>query len=354
MKRGDLDDSRRQLRERVRVGAERAIAERLEQQMPEARRSHVIPPQEGQRRYLLSHSLHLTETMAPEAYVAAREAARALGCDDDVELYHSRERSEGHTARLVLHGEPIGIELIGDCLDVFDRTELVAVLGHEIGHCLMHVADPDFAWIRDALGEASARSRRIYSVASELTADRFGLLACRDLNAVLRIEMRGQMGRPPAGLRLDTVAYLEQGKQLARLLLERESVMFGTTHPEHYLRAYAAWLFYESDVYAAFVGKGPSTRTIDDVDDALGKLLGLRQNRKDSERNVAVARRSIPVSPIGRAPAGRRQPARPAGLRAVFGAATKVIAGAVGALTPSKTNRSSPGDGESGESNGSG
>lgn len=335
------------------MSAERVIAERIEQQMPEARRAHVPQQREVQRRYLLSHSLRLTETMAPEAYEAAREAARALGCDDHVELYHSRERSEGHTARLVLHGQPIGIELIGDCLDVFDRTELVAVLGHEIGHCLAHAAHPDFAWVRDALrvGEASARSRRIYSVASELTADRFGLLACRDLHAVLRIEMRGQMGRPPAGLRLDTLAYLEQGKELARTLLARRSVMFGATHPEHYLRGYAAWLFSESEVYASMVASGPATRSIDDVDDVLGKLLGLRQSRSDeSERARAVGRASSPRLPLDRAapsPLARTEPTRAeraTGIRAVFGAATKMIAGAVGALTPSRADRPDAGD----------
>lgn len=263
--------------ERVRVAAERAIAEQLAREMPDARAAHLAQDVETQRRFLLSYSLRLTPSMAPEAYEAAREAARALGSDDDVELYHARERMEGRTARLVLHGKPIGIELIGDCLDVCDRTELVAVIGHELGHCLAHDGNPDFAWVRTAAQRSAPKTKRIYALASELTADRLGLLACRDLDAVLRLEMRGQMGRVPERLRLDTRAYLDECRRLGDQLLERGKVMFGETHPEHYVRGYAEWLFSETDVYRSLTGSGSGTRRLEDVDAALATLLGLRR-----------------------------------------------------------------------------
>ncbi len=263
--------------ERVRVSAERAIAEQLAREMPEARAAHLAQDVETQRRYLLSYSLRLVPSMAPEAYEAAREAARALACDDDIELYHARERMEGRTARLVLHGRPIGVELIGDCLDVCDRTELVAVIGHEIGHCLAHDGNPEFAWVRAASQRSSPKTKRIYALASELTADRLGLLACRDLDAVLRLEMRGQMGRVPDRLRLDTRAYLDECRTLGDGLLARGKMMFGETHPEHYVRGYAEWLFSETDAYREITGTGPGSRRLEDVDAALATLLGLRR-----------------------------------------------------------------------------
>lgn len=263
--------------ERVRLSAERTIAEQLTREMPEARAAHLAQDVETQRRYLLSYSLRLVPSMAPEAYDAAAEAARALGCNEVVELYHARERMEGRTARLVLHGTPIGIELIGDCLDVCDRTELVAVIGHEIGHCLAHEGNPEFAWVRAASLRSSPKTRRIYALASELTADRLGLLACRDLDAVLRLEMRGQMGRAPERLRLDTRAYLEECKSLGEDLVARGRTMFGETHPEHYVRGYAEWLFTETDVYQAITGTGPGSRRLEDVDAVLATLLGLRR-----------------------------------------------------------------------------
>lgn len=263
--------------ERVRVGAERAVAEQLARELPEARAAHLAQDVDTQRRYLLSYSLRLVPSMAPEAYEAAHEAARALGCDDDIELYHARERIEGRTARLVLHGNPIGIELIGDCLDVCDRTELVAVIGHEIGHCLAHEGNPEFAWVRGAALRSSPKTKRIYALASELTADRLGLLACRDLDAVLRLEMRGQMGRTPERLRLDTRAYLDECRTLGTELLARGKTMFGETHPEHYVRGYAEWLFTESDAYAQITGSGSGARRLEDVDADLATLLGLRR-----------------------------------------------------------------------------
>lgn len=261
--------------DRVRVAAERTIAERLTRETADARVHHFAQHVATQRRFLLSYSLRLTPSMAPEAYEAAQEAARRLECDDEVELYHARERGEGRTARLVLHGGPIGVELMGDCLDVCDRTELVAVIGHEIGHCLAHAAHPEFSRVGAAVDHATAKTRRIYALASELTADRLGLLACRDLDAVLRLEMRGQMGRVPARLRLDTQAYLEQCKNLGEELVARGRVMFGETHPEHYVRGWAAWLFSETDVYRDLTGGGAGSRSLEEVDAVLAKLLGI-------------------------------------------------------------------------------
>lgn len=270
--------------DRIRVSAERIIASDLAREMPGARAAHVAQDGDAQRRFLLSYSLRLTPRMAPEAWEAAREAADALGCEDEIELYHARERIEGRTARLVLHGRPIGIELIGDCLDVCDRGELVAVLGHEIGHALAHAGNPEFAWVRGAAERSSAKTRRIYALASELTADRLALLACRDLDAVLRLEMRGQMGRAPAALRLDTRAYLEHGRALAEEWLARGLVMFGETHPEHYVRGWAEWLFSETDVYRELTGRGPGARSVDEVDAMLSRLLGLAQPGVSSMR----------------------------------------------------------------------
>lgn len=261
--------------ERVRVDAERVVASRLAQEIGGARISHVPQSVDAQRRFLLSYSLLLAPSMAPEAYAAAERAAKALGCDDTIELYHAREPGPGRTARLVLHGNPIGIELMGYCLDACDEAELTAVIGHEIGHCLAHAAHPEFARVRAAVEHASPRTKRIYALASELTADRLGLLACRDLDAVLRLEMRGQMGKVPARLRLDTGPYLEQCRLLGDDLVATGRVMFGQTHPEHYVRGWAEHLFHESDAYRELTGEGAGSRRLADIDAVLARALGL-------------------------------------------------------------------------------
>jgi hypothetical protein len=113
-------------------------------------------------------------------------------------------------------------------------------------------------------------------MAAELTADRFGLLACRDLDAVLRLEMQTSAGRSAPSIRFDTRSYLSQCRAVAEDVLANGRTVAGSTHPEHYVRGYAEWLFSESDLYAAMTGLGEGLRPIDEVDAVLRQLLGLR------------------------------------------------------------------------------
>src|SRR5580704_70801 len=169
--------------ELIRVAFEREASAALERKWHYLRQSYRRPDARGRRRELLGSCLRLTETMAPEAYSAAHEAMAALGAEDSVELYQSSGRGVD-TARPVLAENPIGIEFIGGYLTSLDRGALLAVLGHEIGHCLSHLQVESFGWaLSIAQSGPAAKDARAYAMAAELTADRFGLLACQDLQA---------------------------------------------------------------------------------------------------------------------------------------------------------------------------
>ena len=228
----------------------------------------------ARRRELLAKALLLTDAMAPDAYAAARDARAALGIQDEIELFQSGGSVD--TARLALHGDPIGIEFMGAYLGSLDRGALLAVIGHEIGHALAHCRHPRFAWAFDTSQRAATPTLRRYAMAAEITADRFGLLVSRDIDAVLRLEMRTAAGRGAPGIRLDTATYLRQARRLAEDILQSGSRVAGYTHPEHYVRAYAEWLFSETDVYAEMTGVGPGSRSLDEVNQLLDRLIGGR------------------------------------------------------------------------------
>jgi hypothetical protein len=262
--------------ERIRVSAEREAYAALECEQRAAMRSYAPQDVTPARRALLSTALLLTETMAPDAHKAARAAMTALGVEDRVELF----QSGGHgvdTARLMLYGHPIGVEFIGGYLDRLDHGGLLAVLGHEIGHALAHSGHPKFGWALPACDRARTLATRAYSMAAEFTADRFGLLACRDLDAVLRLEMQMSAGRSARSIRFDTRAYLDQCRAVAEETIERGGNAMGSTHPEHYVRGYAEWLFTETEVYRDLTGLGPGSRSLDEVDAIVQRLIGLPQ-----------------------------------------------------------------------------
>lgn len=259
--------------ERVRVSAERIAYAALTSEAREALDRPADEDVATTTRALVANALRLTEEMAPEAYDAAREAMATLGVDDRIELFQSM--GDGvDTARLVLYGAPIGIELIGGYLDRLERGSLLAVFGHEIGHCLAHGRQRSVGWALRASGRATTSAERAYAMATEFTADRFGLLACKDLHAVLRLEMQTVAGRSLRSIRFDTHAYLRQCRALAEETLAAGRPALGTSHPEHYVRGYAEWLFSETDVYREITGDGPGSRSIDEVDAIIAELVG--------------------------------------------------------------------------------
>jgi hypothetical protein len=141
-------------------------------------------------------------------------------------------------------------------------------------------------------------------MAAEFTADRFGLLACRDLDAVLCLEMQMSAGRSATSIRFDTPAYLSQCRTVSEDILTNGGTIVGSTHPEHYVRGYAEWLFSESDLYAAMTGVGKGLRPIGAVDAVLRQLLGLES--RTSTAAVEHRAASSPAASIGVAVVGER------------------------------------------------
>lgn len=265
----------------IRVPIERELAEALASHpvFNDVKSQLAPPPPEAVRRRLIGRSLRLTEGMAPDAYASARAVQDALGVTRAIEIYQSSGREN---AAIHLVEEPILLEVQGRLLSLLDKGSSMAVFGHELGHYLAHGP-----WT--PLGQAGVFARALasserapeelvrlgstLSMAQELTADRFGLLACRDLEAVLRLEMISTTGLPCDALTWDTKAYLEQCRELMEQCLRDGEAIQGSTHPEHNLRAWAAWLFSESDLYRELTGNGPGTRSLAEINALVAKVL---------------------------------------------------------------------------------
>lgn len=285
--------------ERVRFSGELEAYEMLERKdRGEMLRFNLQKPNpEGDRRTLLSRAVLLTDSMAPELYAVARQAMSALGVDDEIELF--QRAGIAANARLVLYGKPIAIEFIGDYVEHFEAPSLVAIVGHEVGHAIAHSGHAKYRWALPACQDGKTPWRRAFAMAAEVTADRFGLLACRDLHAALRLEMQSATGRVSSKIHYDTDAYLEQCKHVAEETAKHGTRPASSTHPDHYLRGYAEWLFWESDVFHELTGGlGPNTRKLADVDKQLRPLMGLpiREKEEKAPRPKSEEGRPSPVT----------------------------------------------------------
>ncbi|MEM7158083.1 MAG: AAA domain-containing protein [Myxococcota bacterium] len=260
--------------EAVRFSLERNLAAVLEAEPGFALHRRACVPREPAaiRRRLLAQALRLTESMAAAAHRQASEAARVLGVTGAMELYQSSGREN---AALHFVQTPILLEIQGRMLSLVDDEAAVALFGHELGHYLAHGPWNDLGAtalagsVLASEGLLSARGTQAAGqlvVAREITADRFGILACQDLDAALRLEMAATTGLSGESLSWDTEAYLEQCRELMEETLSAGDAAESTTHPEHSLRAWAQWLYWETAEFHALTGRGPGTRSLAEVD----------------------------------------------------------------------------------------
>lgn len=265
--------------EKIRFRGERLYAGQLQELL--GKLESIQPPKgERVRRQLMTRSLLLSEGMSPKAYAAARDCATSFGLDTTVEIYQA---AGAENAAMHFCAEPILLEIQGRLLALLDDDGLRGVMGHELGHFLAHgTTNPESAvslaarhiLYSETAPESWVEVSRKLSMAAELTADRFGLLACGSLDGALRLSMVAVTGLPSNELNWDTTAYLEQSKALIAYMRTEGETAEGTSHPEHGLRAWAQWLFSETDVYRELTGLGPGTRSLEEVDREILEVLG--------------------------------------------------------------------------------
>jgi hypothetical protein len=268
------------------------------------------------RDWVARRAVRLTPHMAPELFSVAGQAQRVLGITKPLELYQIGEGGDNACVVGVGAVDRLVIQISGRVLMLLDRGTMRAILGHELGHHLAHPSRSRWGtgrvWLALERGRVDRDAALRYMMATELTADRVGLLVCQSLEDALRLEMIMTAGIPGSAISWDTAAFLDQCREQVDKMLDGTYRPHVATHPEQSIRGYALSLFSETDVYRAATGLGPGTRKIGEVDRRLATLLGV------APLNVAApVSAASPASVPGETP-GLLDSLR-AGLRRAFG-----------------------------------
>lgn len=242
------------------------------------------------RKQVLEDAVRSSEKDASRVYGLARTAARMLHMAP-VQVYVTPHLKEVPAAALGDEGEQF-VAVHAEAVRAFDDTQLLFLLGRELGHVQNGHVRYTTAWfyadevaggaVKAALTPALTALTRWYRLAT-ITADRAGLLACRDLEAARRQIVRQSLARARMHEDVDVDAVLgeleraDQGQGLLERLLQRQ--------PAVRIRLDALSRFTESRFWRDHVGQAePGGLTLSEVDDAIEVLITGRQARsRESE-----------------------------------------------------------------------
>lgn len=227
------------------------------------------------RRELLARSQKASDRTHSRLYDAARAAGRALGVDPPAVVVPEGDFPVP-SATLGTDEEPI-IVVSRAAAEGLDQRELVALLGHELGHVqnnhvffatalfyLRHEALFFVRWIvQPAILALSSWSRR-----AEITCDRAALIAVRDLDVALASMVKAALGAEAT----DARAALAELAQARRGVAVVADLFRG--HPHLVKRASALEVFADSALYRKLSGRAePGGLSGEEVDTRVSEIV---------------------------------------------------------------------------------
>lgn len=288
------------------------------------------------RRALLAESIRLSRNMAPQVSAALADCRAALGFHEPVEVYLRPEPVYGAFCARGRAG-PLVVGLTSRLLDEFSPEELRFVMGHELGHALFRHHDipmPITATIEDIGGTLVSRAAQlrlfVWCRAAEVSADRAGLLCCRDADVAATAFFKLASGIARPSIKVDLEAFASQIESIASAPSattrehDDDTLDCFATHPYTPVRVRALLAFARSRLFSESLGdpkKGDlpmeDVERVVEADLSLMEPSYLEETTPESER----LRRALYLSGVAVAHAHEGvAPAELNALRALLGA----------------------------------
>lgn len=135
-----------------------------------------------------------------------------------------------------------------------NMNELVYIFGHELGHFILPMPKLHVTLKNGARRPASMEDA-IHHRKLEISMDRFGLVACRDLQVACSAAIKIASGLSSAEVTSDVIAFTKEAvKGYVRDYTEYEDEAY-SSHPAAYARIRALYHFSQSEDYLAIIGQ---------------------------------------------------------------------------------------------------
>jgi tellurite resistance protein len=246
------------------------------------------------RRRLLATSVRLSERMSPELRKMADRCVERLGVEIPLELFVFP--SPRHNAMCFRpEDDRLLVMFSSSLLEDFEGSELLFVMGHELGHHVYRHHDVPIGFVmrgRERPDPRLALTLFAWSRYAEASADRAGAYCANDIEGVSRSLFKLASGLTSKTIQFQLDDFLAQIDQMQ---IEDAEPGAGapkedwfSTHPFSPLRVKALTLFDQSEL----VRSGGSSR--EELETGVQRLLSLMEpNYLEGQTNVAESMRRL-------------------------------------------------------------
>jgi hypothetical protein len=289
------------------AGLGKEIFDRLEGELIESiiREAKVECYENEWKMLLEGHSYKVSEELTPEIYQICQEVKSSLKFEEPLEFYISN--SSDFNAFAIPKSDDDQNHLINLNSTLVERltnNELKFVIGHEIGHLvsnsirikkLIKFVFPDDNRIPMVL----ENKIRLWDQLSELTADRYGFLACPDLKTCMEGFFKMSSGLDIQRLNIQLDALLEDNDKRIKYFKSGKGINI-SSHPINPIRIKAIQLFSKSSLFKNAIRlieqKGQDPKLEDKVMDLIKILLIMSSSELDKHRQYFIASAGLIIS----------------------------------------------------------
>jgi len=243
-----------------------------------------VEKEENYWRFMLEgHSFKVEENMLPRLHKIFNEVKEKLNFKEKVDFYITNDSDVNAFALSSFEeDEPHIININSALLKLMTDDELKFIIGHEIGHLINKNADllklinfvfPNSNTIPDIL----MYKIRLWKQLSELSADRYGFIACSNLEVCISAFFKMSSGLDTKLMQINTKAFLLENDK--RLEYFKESGLNLASHPINPIRVKAVDLFSRS----IYFKNDSEALSVDDLDEEMENLMEVLLKIKSSE-----------------------------------------------------------------------
>jgi hypothetical protein len=230
---------------------------------------------------LALNSLKISKEITPELYICLESACTNLFLNINKVNAYVTSSSEIQAGCISFSRDSCIITITSAVINLLDFEEIKFVLGHELGHFLLSHNIEERQIEKSQEGYIKKR-------AQEISVDRIGLLACKDINAATGAITKSLSGLDEKYINFNMQAFL---KQLDSDVAKNDESGQFSSHPSFILRAKALLRFSLSDGYLKHTASGNGSN-LDEIDKMIQEDLNLYID-KDLRRNINLSKEML-------------------------------------------------------------